>query len=671
VDLLATNNDIPMIDVSNHPNLEVLWLTGNLLTALDVSNCPALQELSCGDNAVTSLDVYANTGLDDLQCGQNQLTTLNLNNNVNLTYLDASQNQLITLDVSTNTNLTFLDCSLNFLTDLDISNCVALVDLRCSNNSLTTLDCSANINLTALYLVNNPSLSTVFIKNGSDESLNMDAGSWSENWFLGNSPGLTYVCADQSQILDILQFTDPSVNVNSYCSFQPGGDYNTITGTTLFDDEGDGCDSGDIGIPFISFDVDLDGLPTSTAVFTNNMGAYNLYTDEIGTFTLTPNLENPTYFSVSPSPANVVIPIIDNSTTIQDFCVTADGIHPDLEVVIAPVQTARPGFDAVYQLVYKNKGNQIMSGTVTFTYDDDVLDFVSASTTPDTQNVGLLSFDFIDFQPFQNQSIYITLNVNSPTETPAVNIGDILTFSSTVDPITGDDIPDDNVFDYDQTVVGSYDPNDITCIEGDIVPSDVIGNYLHYIINFENTGTATAENVVVTTEINPTEFDISTLQVLNTSHEVSILVNGNSIEFTFAMIALDTGGHGNILLKLQTNEGLDISDSVNAQAEIFFDYNFPIETNNANTAFQSLSTEYFEKDDAVLIFPNPTSNIVQIRTESAIQSIKLYDVQGRVVISKTINNDTSALDIAHLTVGIYFLKIETTQGNYLKKVLKK
>lgn len=671
VDILASRNDIPTLDLSNNPNLEVLWISDNLLTALDLSNNLVLEELSCSDNALTTLDVSANTALDDLQCGLNQLSTLDLTNNVNLAHLVCSQNQLTTLDVSMNTNLTLLDCTLNLLTDLDVSNCIALEDLRCSNNSLTTLDCTANTSLTALYIVNNPALSTVFIKNGSDESLNMDAGSWSENWFSGNSPGLTYVCADQDQVVDILQFTDPAVNVNSYCSFQPGGDFNTITGTTRFDDEGNGCDTGDITIPFGSFSIDLDATSTNSAVFTNNMGVYNLYTVETGTFTLTPNLENPTYFTVSPSPADVVIPIIDNSTTIQDFCITADGIHPDVEIVIAPVRPARPGFDAIYQIVYKNKGNQTVSGNLIFNYDDDVLDFITSTTTPDVQSTGELVFDFVDFQPFQNESIYITLNVNDPTETPAVNIGDILNFSSTITLGVADDTPDDNMFEYDQTVVGSYDPNDITCIEGDIVPSTMIGEYLHYIINFENTGTAMAENVVITTEIDPAEFDITTLQVLNASHDVVVAVDGNSIEFNFQMIALDTGGHGNILIKLQSNGGLSTSDSVNAKAKIYFDFNFPIETNNANTAFQELSTVSFEKDDSVAIYPNPTSDIIQIRAESAIQTLVLYDVQGRVVLSKAPNDANAVLSMSHLSAGIYFLKITTTQGVGLKKVLKK
>jgi hypothetical protein len=40
-----------------------------------------------------------------------------------------------------------------------------------------------------------------------------------------------------------------------------------------------------------------------------------------------------------------------------------------MEVVIAPLTSARPGFDAVYNLVWRNKGNTTLSGKVILNYD--------------------------------------------------------------------------------------------------------------------------------------------------------------------------------------------------------------------------------------------------------------------------------------------------------------
>ena len=59
----------------------------------------------------------------------------------------------------------------------------------------------ANSNLTAIYFIGNPLLHTVLIKNGSNESLNMDYGSWTENWMPFNNPSIQYVCVDENQLL--------------------------------------------------------------------------------------------------------------------------------------------------------------------------------------------------------------------------------------------------------------------------------------------------------------------------------------------------------------------------------------------------------------------------------------------------------------------------------------
>ena len=652
VDLLANDNILTTIDLPNHPNLETLWLFDNEITSLDLSNCPSLIELSCVENLLSTLDVSSNTALESLQCGQNQIVNLNVSNNPNLMLLDIGINPLNN--------------------GLDVSNCPALADLRVFGSNLETLDCSNNHNLTALYIATNTLLQTVFIKNGSDESSgNIDEGSWLENWLFGNNPSLTYVCADADQVIEIQGFAGTDYVVNSYCNFQPGGDFNTIEGTAQFDIDNDGCDAGDSIIPFLNFNVGLDSDPANSSVFSNGMGTYNLYVGETGTYSIQASFEDPTYFTVDPSPASVTIPIIDNSTTIQDFCITANGVRPDAEVVIAPIIPLRPGFDATHRLVYKNKGNQTLSGTVTFEYDDAVLDFVSSTTVPDMQSTGLLSFDFSDLQAFENRFVDIVLNVNDPTETPPVNIDDILIFTGNVSIDQAEETPEDNTFIYDGVVVGAFDPNDITCLQGDVAPSTLIGDFLHYIINFENTGNAPAENVVVTTQINPEDFDVNTLQILNTSDDMSLSITDNLVEFVFENIDLSSGGHGNILLKIRTNNDLSTSDSVNADADIYFDFNFPITTNTADTSFETLSVDEFSTNQSISLYPNPSDSIVTIEANETIKNIAAYDIQGQLIWSKDANARKTLVDISSFANGVYFMVIKTDQGEVAKKVLKK
>ena len=134
-----------------------------------------------------------------------------------------------------------------------------------------------------------------------------------------------------------------------------GGDYNTITGNLKFDSDNNGCDVNDLAQPNIRVNLN-DGTNTG-ASFTSNTGNYAFFT-QTGSFVITPEIENPTFFNFTPT--TVTIPFADsnNNTATQDFCISANGVHPDLEVVLAPITPARPGFDATYKLVYKNKGNQ-------------------------------------------------------------------------------------------------------------------------------------------------------------------------------------------------------------------------------------------------------------------------------------------------------------------------
>jgi uncharacterized repeat protein (TIGR01451 family) len=604
------------------------------------------------NNVNGNLDFSANTSLETIVCFSNQISTVNLTNNTSLKVLEAWANPLL---------------------DLDVSNNILLEALGVSGSQIESLDLNNNVNLLDLSIASNQFLETVFIKNGSDESTNIDSGSWSENWGFGNNPSLQYVCADADQVAEIQGLSQGAYVVNSFCDFQPGGDYNTITGVAQFDINNDGCDVSDPFIPNLNIELGNGPATLVPGVISDSIGVYNLYVAQAGNYTVQPYLENPSYFNINPNFPSVNIPFIDNGTTTQDFCLTANGVFADAEVVIAPIFPSRPGFDATYKLVYKNKGNQVLSGSVTFQYDDTVLDFLSSTETPDAQSTGVLTYNFTDLLPFESQAVEITLNVNGPTETPAINIDDVLDYTSTISIDQTEETPDDNTFDYSEVVVGAYDPNDITCLQGDLVPDSLIGEFLNYMIRFENTGNAPAENVVITTDISASDFSLNTLKVLDASHDMYMQINDGVIEFVFENIQLDGGGgHGNILLKIKTRPDLTTTDEVDAQADIYFDFNFPIETNIANTAFGVLSTTPFETEQNVKIYPNPSAGELNIEALSQIQNVTIYDIQGREVSSQNNSENTMnlKLDVSNLSRGIYIIKIETSRGQMSQKLIK-
>lgn len=618
----------------------------------------SIPDVNFKDYLLSQIEININSDTE-IQVSEAQAATVLNISNLNIASLQG---------IEAFTNLVNLNCSENpLLTIVDLSANVELEIVELSFTGITTIDFSQNTNLNSVRLIDCPNLDYVNLKNGKDED-NI------EIFFI--SPSMVYyVCLDDSQInspvlqgigsLDNLEFT------SSYCSFTPGGDFNTITGTLRFDNEDNGCDTSDAPQSFVKlylldvFDEHRIGL-----TYTDQDGVYNFYTGS-GAFIVQPVSDNHPFYNTLPETAVVDFTGMNNTVTVQDFCTMEAVAYSDIEIVIMPVVPARPGFNAVYKIVYRNKSNQTVSGTVNFNYNDAVLDFVSALPTANTQAAGLLTFNYSNLRPFENRSILITLNVNAPTEIPAVNIGDLLTFSAAIDPSTIDGMPEDNIFDFHQTVVGSYDPNNKQCIQGSIVPPSQIGKYLHYVINFENTGTHVAENVVVRDTINTNQFDISSLEILNASADMSVKVNENIIEFIFKNIHLPIGGHGNVLFKIRTLENLTPNSEVSNTANIFFDYNFPIITDPANTRFSNLDTKNFNPESDIKVFPNPTQDVVNIRAKGVLKVVELYDVDGRLIEKQFPNRDEIQLPMLSKLTGIYFLKVITNQGTFFQKLIKK
>jgi hypothetical protein len=596
-----------------------------------------------------------------------------LNSFIFLTTFNATNNNITNVDTS---NLHFMinffvnDNPLEQVNFVDLSN---IVMLNVSGSNLTSIDLSNIPRTFEFFCFNMPNLTNINAKNGVNGAIYIQLGEWALN-VPSNTTALNLLCADEFNIssyrnqISAFPNTD-DVMINSYCSFNSDGN-NTISGTVTYDFGNDGCDATDI-TRFTKVVIN-DGTEEG-ASFTNQSGQYQFFT-QAGNFTLSTEIENPSFFNVTPAQSTVTFLLVDESEEVVNFCITPNGVHPDLEVVIAPVFPARPGFQATYKIVYRNKGNQVLSQQygVNFFYNQQIMTFVSATVTPETQGPGGMNWSYTNLMPFEERSIEVTMLINAPTDaTNPVNIGDVLTFTSVISPQANDENVIDNTFIFNQTVVGAYDPNDITCIEGETVSPTLIGEELHYLIRFENTGNFYAENVVVAMDINPDDYDVSSLKVLSSSHNVNARVIGNKVEFFFNGIFLDTGGHGNVLLVMKSNAALSEGDLVMSKANIYFDYNFPIITNDAVTVFQTLSNPDFEIDKSVKIYPNPTNSLVNISGDFNIKSIQLFDVQGRLLQTTLLNDTNATLDLTPKAKGLYFIKVISEAGIKVEKLIKK
>ncbi|GEP50583.1 hypothetical protein FNO01nite_12550 [Flavobacterium noncentrifugens] len=662
------DNQLTELDIASMTNLIAFFCRNNHLNALTFGNATSIGGLYCENNNISALELLPLHGLSSLTCQNNPIVSLDISS-IETGYVNCGSPELSEIKADVPSNLNMLTISASQLPQLNLNNLSQLSELTIGSSLLTSLDLSKTA-VNDLYLTNSPNLTYLNYKNGLlqfSNSGNID------------TPNLAFVCADDFNAVSIrnkiisLPTNNQNVQVNSYCSFVPGGNYNTISGELTFDANNNGCNAADLKHPLMKITIN-DGFE-SGATFTSETGKYSFFTP-VGSFTVKPQIENPLWFNVSPAQAVVNFDAANSSISTQNFCLTANGIHPDVEILILPVGIARPGFDADYEIICKNKGNQILSGTIAMTFDDGHTDFVSATPNPDFQNGNTISWLYNNFALFDSKSYFFRLNLNSPVEDLPVNDGDILNSSVNITAAQGDDIGYDNTFNLAQTVVNSHDPNDKTCLEGANLSAENIGKYLHYNINFENTGSADAVNIVVKDTINAAKFDINSLQVLNSSHPVKISVKENIVEFIFENINLPPsirnpiGGHGNVLFKIKTNSNLPIDSSVENTANIYFDYNAPIVTNEAKTTFRLLNNQVFERDYSIRIHPNPAKDFVKIQSKNTIKTIDLFDVQGRILQTSVENKKETSIDLSQQSNGIYFLKITSEKGGKIEKIIK-
>lgn len=403
-------------------------------------------------------------------------------------------------------------------------------------------------------------------------------------------------------------------------------------------------------------------------IFENNpANNYNL------SFAVNSNLT--TYYSSNSTFSNISVPVGSGTTTYY-FPITQLQAYNDLEVQIIPNTNPRPGFLYTNTIIYKNNGTQsVASGTATFT-KNALVSITSITQSGTTTLPTGFSYNFTNLAPNEFRSINVTMQV---PVIPTVNLNDVLTNSATISPTSGDAFPLNNTSSLAQIVVGSYDPNDkMEAHGGKIATSNFSANdYLVYTVRFENTGTANAEFIRVEDQLDSL-LNAGTVEVLNASHAFNFRRINNKLIWNFYNINLPPTvtnpnlSKGFVQFKVKPNSGFGNGTVIPNSAEIYFDYNPPIYTGNFNTEFVSaLQNNLFDASDFVL-YPNPTSNFVQINLQNSTDKISkmvVYDMNGKIIKSiSNINSNQIQMPTSEFSKGIYLIEI-TTQNN-LKQTKK-
>ncbi|AGC77495.1 putative secreted protein (Por secretion system target) [Nonlabens dokdonensis] len=71
------------------------------------------------------------------------------------------------------------------------------------------------------------------------------------------------------------------------------------------------------------------------------------------------------------------------------------------------------------------------------------------------------------------------------------------------------------------------------------------------------------------------------------------------------------------------------------------------------------------------VYPNPSSSEWTISsTDTILQSVQVYDLSGKLVISQEVNNDSVLIDANSLTSGVYIAKVTSAEGTQNLKLVK-
>jgi uncharacterized repeat protein (TIGR01451 family) len=359
---------------------------------------------------------------------------------------------------------------------------------------------------------------------------------------------------------------------------------NTIKGTLFLDENSNGIK--DPGESFFDQAIVTAQKREYSWSATPYNGLFTISADT-GTYTTTVRV-NHHYYTVVPASVQSVFTTYYNTDSIS-FAVQPLPLKKDLVMDIIPWNAARPGFRSTYSLQYQNAGTiGVPSGTVRFVKDNRTT-FVSASPAPDIITADTLEWNFTGLAPFTYQYITLQLDVAAP---PTVNIGDTLRYVAMVGPVTDDETPENDTARLRVLVRGSYDPNDKTeSNAGVITPAQVNdGEYLNYLIRFQNTGTDTAFNVTIRDTLD-TQLDWNTLQMVAASHPYQLsITDNNKLSWVFNNILLadsninEPASHGYIAFRIRPRATVAAGDTIRNTAGIYFDFNPPVATNMAKTA---------------------------------------------------------------------------------------
>ena len=145
-----------------------------------------------------------------------------------------------------------------------------------------------------------------------------------------------------------------------------------------------------------------------------------------------------------------------------------------------------------------------------------------------------------------------------------------------------------------------------------------------------------------------------------------------NLEYTITIKDIQGPAFDNVTVFLIDNEK-NITTNLSQQR-----YTFKAEKGTYNSRFtlQFRSNEILGDTtsalDKVSVFPNPTSNLLNIVSpEAKVSTLEIFDIRGRRLMNLDLSTNTHyQVDVATLQSAVYFVKISTDKGSITKQIIK-
>lgn len=191
-------------------------------------------------------------------------------------------------------------------------------------------------------------------------------------------------------------------------------------------------------------------------------------------------------------------------------------------------------------------------------------------------------------------------------------------------------------------------------------------------------GTGTANVVFTVTNVTQTTVDLSftindqtsyyyyivapvdtlALYGYNTTDDIRTLLETNGTK-TFSDLAGTVGGTN----PLTNNTEYIVCAFPYNQTNTLGTYTAPIHFTTGQSGLNDVATI------STSVYPNPAKDVVNLTSSSKMNRVEMFNIMGQKVSEKSVNTNSTSVNVANLNAGTYVVKVYTNAGVSTKKIV--